>query len=126
MSCLEAVERSRCHFQPLFCQLVRIGSYRAVVAEALLTAEPAAAAEPNVLLYRDRLELELRGLPKLVLHQGDIRQVHSGENRYCIQIPHYFCHHAGNYRVFFQNKQRLKSVSHFWEKKKHKFSVKNA
>ena len=60
------------HQQPLFCHLVRIGSYRAVAAVA---GEPAVTAvvEPNAVLYLDRLELVLRDLPRLVLHQQDIR-----------------------------------------------------
>ena len=62
-----------CHDkQPLFCHLVRIGSYRAVAAAA--AEEPAVTAgEPNAVLYPDRLEIELRGLPRLVLRQQDIR-----------------------------------------------------
>ena len=68
------------HEQPLFCHLVRIGSYQAVAAEQLLAAEQHLAAgtavtssHPNVVLYKDGLELLLKGLPKLVLHQNDIR-----------------------------------------------------
>ena len=62
------------HEQPLFCHLVRIGSYQAVAAEQLLAAGTAVtSSHPNVVLYKDGLELLLKGLPKLVLHQDDIR-----------------------------------------------------
>jgi len=61
--------------QPLFYHLVRVGSYQAVAAAETATAD--GVARPNAFLHADRLEVELRGLPRLVLHQQDIRQVPS-------------------------------------------------
>ncbi len=61
--------------QPLFCHLVRVGSYQAVAAAETATAD--GGTKPNAFLHADRLEVELSGLPRLVLHQQDIRHVPS-------------------------------------------------
>jgi hypothetical protein len=76
MSCEEKEGESSCmtsQQQPIFCHLVRVGSYQAVAAAETATAD--GGAKPNAFLHADRLEVELRGLPRLVLHQQDIRQV---------------------------------------------------
>jgi hypothetical protein len=78
MSCEEQEGGRSCTIlqqQPLFCHLVRVGSYQAVAAAETATAD--GGTKPNAFLHADRLEVELRGLPRLVLHQQDIRQVSS-------------------------------------------------
>jgi hypothetical protein len=79
MSCEEKEGGRSCTIlqqqQPLFCHLVRVGSYQAVAAAEAATAD--GGARPNAFLHEDRLEVELRGMPRLVLHQQDIRQVSS-------------------------------------------------
>jgi hypothetical protein len=78
MSCEEKEGGRSCmtqQQQPLFCHLVRVGSYQAVAAAETATAD--GGAKPNAFLHADRLEVELRGLPRLVLYQQDIRQVPS-------------------------------------------------
>ena len=66
----EGGSRSSAQQQPLFCHLVRVGSYQAVAAAETATAD---GVKTNAVLHWDRLEVELRGLPRLVLHQQDIR-----------------------------------------------------
>jgi hypothetical protein len=80
MSCEEKEEERSCtaQQQPLFCHLVRVGSYQAVAAAETATAD--GGTKPNAFLHADRLEVELRGLPRLVLHQQDIRRVPSNYN----------------------------------------------
>jgi hypothetical protein len=75
MSCEEKEGERSCttQQQPLFCHLVRVGSYQAVAAADSATAD--GGARPNAFLHEDRLEVELSGLPRLLLHQQDIRQV---------------------------------------------------
>jgi hypothetical protein len=58
------------HELPLFCHLVRIGSYVAPAA-----GQEQQQQQHNVVLHTDKLELILAGLPKLVLQLDDIRQV---------------------------------------------------
>jgi hypothetical protein len=75
MSCVEKEGGRSCttQQQPIFCHLVRVGSYQAVADAETATAD--GGARPNAFLHEDRLEVELSGLPRLVLYQQDIRQV---------------------------------------------------